>query len=222
MAAGLAHENRNPLAAMKLSVEVLLTELDMKERDRTVLLKVIEEIGRVERLMKNLLNFARPATAQLITVNVNKMLEETIKFLERHPSFSQYASLKKIVRDFDSYLPDTSSDPQQLQQIFLNIFLNAAEAMPGGGTVTVKTGSDTAPGTIFIEVSDTGNGIPAEAMEQIFKPFFTTKVKGTGLGLAVSRRLVEEHGGRIIAGNNADGGATFKVILPIRGKGEKI
>ncbi|HLA26519.1 MAG TPA: ATP-binding protein [Syntrophales bacterium] len=220
MAAGIAHEIRNPLAGMKVSIEVLLAELDLEERDRIVLSKIIGQIRQIELLMKNLLNFARPVAAQPAAVNINKILERTIYFIEKHPSFSSRDAHKRIVRELDDNLPDILADPQQLQQVFLNLFLNAADATPEGGKITVKTCYDKTEGNIAVELHDTGKGIPDELKEKIFQPFFTTKGKGTGLGLAVSKRVVEEHGGAITGSNNASGGAVFRIILPVK-MGEK-
>ena len=216
MVGGLAHKIRNPLAAMKLSIEVIVAESDLQENDRAALMNVVEEIRRIELLMKKFLNFARPAAAQLMTLNINKVLDETAKFLERQPAFALPASGRKIVRELASELPDTVGDPQQLQQVFLNILLNAAEVMAEGGTVTIRTWHDAGAGTVGAEVSDTGPGIPAGTAAQIFEPFYTTKVKGVGLGLAVAKRLVEEHGGSITATEHKPKGATFKVVLPLR------
>jgi two-component system NtrC family sensor kinase len=215
MFGGLAHKIRNPLAAVKLTIEVLITEPDLKEKDREALLNVVEEIRRIELLMNKFLCFAQPAAAQLMTLNINKILAETAQFLEKQPAFALPASGRQIIREFAAGLPETAGDPQQLQQVFLNILLNAAEAMPGGGTVTIKTWYDTGAGTIGIEVSDTGKGIPVEAVERIFEPFFTTKVQGIGLGLAVAQKLVEAHGGRITATGNKPAGAIFTVVLPL-------
>ena len=214
MVGGLAHKIRNPLAAMKLSMEVILAESELQEKDRLVLLNVVEEIRRIELLVKKFLNFARPAAAQLMTLNINKVLDETAKYLEKQPAFAQPASGRKIVREFTAGLPDTEGDPQQLQQVFLNLLLNAAEAMPAGGTVTVKTWCDAAARLVGIDVSDTGAGVPKEAVERIFQPFFTTKAKGIGLGLAVAKRLVEEHGGTIMVTNCQPEGTTFRVVFP--------
>jgi two-component system NtrC family sensor kinase len=200
---------------MKLSIEVLLAEHDLKEKDAAVLLNVVEEIRRIELLIKKFLNFARPAAAQVMILNINKVLDETAKFLEKQPAFALPASGRNIVREFAAELPDTEGDPQQLQQVFLNILLNAAEAMPEGGTVTIKTWCDKEAGQVGVDVSDTGKGIPAESVKRIFQPFFTTKVKGIGLGLAVAQRLVEEHGGTITVNGHEPGGATFKVVLPL-------
>ncbi len=216
MAAGIAHEIRNPLAGMKVSIEVMLSELELGERDRGVLLKIIDQIRHIELLMRNLLNYARPVAAQQMTVDVNKILEKTVSLLERHPSFSSGDSHTEIIKEFDAALPETVGDPQQLQQVFLNLFLNAADAVPEGGTIKASTRYDKVENSIVIELHDTGQGIPAELMEKIFQPFFTTKGKGSGLGLAISKRIVEEQGGSITAANNASGGATFRIVLPVK------
>jgi signal transduction histidine kinase len=218
MAAGLAHEIRNPLAGIKVSIEVLLSELNIEEGDREVLAKIIEQIRHIELLMKNLLNYARPVAAQPAIVNVNKILEKTAYFIEKHPSFVSGDPRKQIIKELDNRLPDIFADPQQLQQVFLNLLLNAADAIAEGGTITIKTSQDKEGKAIAVEIDDTGKGIPEELRERIFQPFFTTKGKGkgTGLGLAVSKRIVEEHGGSIEVANNVSGGAVFKIVLPVK------
>jgi signal transduction histidine kinase len=216
MAAGLAHEIRNPLAGMKVSIEVLLSELKIEERDKEVLLKVIEQIRNIEMMMKNLLNYARPVAAQPVRFSVNKILEKTIYFIEKHPSFVSGDPRKQLIRELDETLPEIVGDPQQLQQVFLNLLLNAADSIPEGGTITVGTIHDKQARTVAIVLRDTGKGIPDELMEKIFQPFFTTKGKGTGLGLAVSKRIVEEHGGSIAVSNNVSGGVTFAITLPVK------
>ena len=216
MAAGLAHEIRNPLAGMKVSIEVLLSELNIEERDKEVLSKVIEQIRNIELMMKNLINYARPVAAQPVRFNVNKILEKTLYFIEKHPSFTSGDPRKRLIRELDETLPEIVGDPQQLQQVFLNLLLNAADAVPDGGAITVRTVHDKEAKTVSVVLRDTGKGIPAELMEKIFQPFFTTKGKGTGLGLAVSKRIVEEHGGGIAVSNNVSGGATFAITLPVK------
>ena len=216
MAAGLAHEIRNPLAGMKVTIEVLLSELTIEQQDREVLEKVIEQIQHIEVLMKNLLNYARPAAAQPTSVNVNQLLEQQVYFIMKHPSFVSGKPNKQIIKEFDGGLPEITGDPQQLQQVFLNLLLNAADAVPAGGTIRLTTSHDKQKKTIAIEVSNTGKGIPEELLEKIFQPFFTTKGKGkgTGLGLAVSKRIVEEHGGALEVRNNVPEGVAFTVTLP--------
>jgi nitrogen fixation/metabolism regulation signal transduction histidine kinase len=217
MAAGLAHEIRNPLAGIKVSIEVLLAELALAQRDRDVLSGILEQIKRIETLMKNLLNYARPMAAEITMVDVKDLLGNMISLMERHPTFSSGEKRKQIVRELDADLPQTTADPQQLQQVFLNLLLNASDAIADSGAVTVRTFHDQAAEAIVVDVQDTGTGIPEELQGRIFQPFFTTKKKGTGLGLAVSKRLIEDNGGSIAAMNNAAGGATFRVMLPVNG-----
>jgi signal transduction histidine kinase len=215
MAAGLVHEIRNPLAGMKVSIEVLLAELDIGETDKDVLVKVIEQIQHIELLMKNLLNYARPVAAQPISVNVNQIVEKTVYFIEKHPSFVTGGPHKRVIKELDAHLPEIAADPQQLQQVFLNILLNSADAISEGGNITVTTRYDAARKAVVVELRDTGKGIPPELMGKIFQPFFTTKGKGTGLGLAVTRRIVEEHHGSIEVANPLSGGVIFTVTLPV-------
>jgi signal transduction histidine kinase len=224
MAAGLAHEIRNPLAGMKVSIEVLLSELDIAERDKDILRKIVEQIRNIELLMKNLLNYARPVAPQPASFNVNTMLDKTMYFAEKHPSFNSGNPCKRIVRELDDNLPDIVGDPQQLQQVFLNLLLNAVDAIPEGGTITVKTRTAGEGKSIAIELHDTGKGIPAAVAEKIFLPFFTTKGKGkgSGLGLAVSKRIIEEHGGTIEFANNSSGGVTFTITLPVIAKNRRV
>lgn len=216
MAAGLVHEIRNPLAGMKVSIEVLLTELNIEERDKDVLVKVVEQIKHIELLMKNLLNYARPVAAQPVSVNVNKILEKTIYFVEKHPSFFSGEPCKQVIKELDDHLPEIVADPQQLQQVFLNLLLNSADAISEGGKITVITRHDEKRKAVAVELRDTGKGIPVELMGKIFQPFFTTKGKGTGLGLAVSKRIIEEHGGSIEFANQVSGGVSFTITLPVK------
>jgi two-component system sensor histidine kinase AtoS len=120
----------------------------------------------------------------------------------------------EVVKDFRT-LPETLADPMQIQQVCLNLFLNALDAMPNGGTLRVATSLEGNPETIRIDVSDTGAGIEESMREKIFEPFFTTKGKGTGLGLAISRQLMRQHGGTVEVAANPRGGATFTVRLPV-------
>lgn len=211
MAVGMAHEIKNPLAGIKVSIEVLLEELDLEESDREVLVKVISEIRRLELLIKALLNFAKPPKPQFSLVDLNGILETAASFSLKNPSCSPI----KALRDYDRHLPETMADPMQLQQVFMNLILNAAEAMPGGGTLELKTSYDASSNALRIMISDTGEGIADEMKEKIFQPFFTTKSKGTGLGLAISKRLIEQHGGSIIADSNHPKGTIFRISFPL-------
>lgn len=223
LAAGLAHELKNPLAGIKASMEVLAEESTLAEEDRATLLKAIAEIRRIELLMKNLLNFARPPKPQFMAADVNKILDTVIKMLNfsLKPSSSTPEPSKPIdiLKDFDKHLPVIMADPMQLQQVALNLLLNAVDAMPDGGTIGVKTSHNSLTHSIQIEVSDTGKGIDKEVIDKIFQPFFTTKAKGTGLGLSITKRLVEEYGGNITVESNSGRGATFRITLPVKQEG---
>lgn len=217
LATGLAHEIKNPLAGIKVSMEVLAREPAFSEEDKAILLKVVDEVKKIESLMKNILDFAKPPTPQPTAVNVNTILDTALTFSLTYPSFSSDNAKKvHIRRDFDTHLPTTMADPAQLEQVFLNLLLNAGDATPDGGTVTARTSHDSSTNTIRIEIVDTGRGIDDETLNKIFHPFFTTKAKGTGLGLAISKQLVQRHGGEIHVSNNPGGGATFTVVLPVQ------
>ncbi|HWR58578.1 MAG TPA: PAS domain S-box protein, partial [Thermodesulfovibrionales bacterium] len=214
LAAGLAHEIKNPLTGMKAAMEVLSEEAVMPEEDRQVLVKVVGEIKRIESLLKDLLSFARPPSPQFTPVDINGVLDMALAFSFHDSSLSGKAKAINIAHNFDERVPETMADPMQLQQVFMNIFLNAADAMAGEGTLTVTTDYEEMNDSIRITISDTGTGIDGKAMDSIFKPFFTTKPKGTGLGLAITKRLIEQHGGAINVHNNADKGATFVISIP--------
>lgn len=215
-AAGLAHEIKNPLAGMKVSMEVLAEEPTIGETDRDVLLKVVSEIRRIELLLKDLLNFAKPPKPQLIGAAINTILDTTVAFSMKSPSFSKHsAHAVAVVKELDPGIPETMADSMQLKQVFLNLLLNAADAMPEGGTLTVRSRYDAAARKILVEIADTGKGISEEVKAKIFQPFFTTKAKGTGLGLAISKRLIEQHGGTLTVDDNPGGGARFTITLPV-------
>ncbi|MGC2063684.1 MAG: PAS domain S-box protein [Thermodesulfovibrionales bacterium] len=209
LAAGLAHEIKNPLAGIKISMEVLLQELTLSEPDRHVLLMVVTEIHRIEVLIKGLLSFTKLPRPNFSLVNVNRLLDRAMELYLKSPAFESIT----VVRDY-SPVPEIMVDPQQLQQVFLNLLLNAAEAMTGGGTLTVKTFMDAGNSTLTTEVMDTGTGMTETILKKLFQPFFTTKQRGTGLGLAITKRLIEQQGGVIAARNNPGGGSIFSVTLP--------
>ncbi|MBI4680484.1 MAG: histidine kinase, partial [Nitrospirae bacterium] len=216
-AAGLAHDIKNPLAGIKASVEALLGEQCISEEDRADIIRAADEIKRIEVLLKNLLNFAKPSKPQPIALDINDFIDKTIVFSLKHPSVAANTSTTiNVIRDFDRKLPEIMADPMQLQQVFLNLILNAIDVMPNGGTLAVKTSHDKDAKTIHIDISDTGGGIDGSMADQIFQPFFTTKTKGTGLGLAISKRLTEQHGGGICIENRPGIGVIFHVSLPVR------
>jgi two-component system NtrC family sensor kinase len=131
------------------------------------------------------------------------------------PNTAGAAQKVEVLKDYDDNLPDTMADPLQLRQVFMNIIMNANDAMGNSGTLTLKTSYDEATHSIFIEFSDSGEGLEKQIIDDIFKPFFTTKSKGSGLGLAISRRIIELHGGDISVENKPDRGALFSIKIPV-------
>jgi len=215
LAAGLAHEIKNPLAGIKVAMHVLSEETILPEEDRIVLRRVIEEVTRLESLMRNFLNFAKPPKPQLTSLNINELLSSTLAFYLRGKSAEEgRRDGIRIEKDLRP-LPAATADATQLQHVLLNLILNAVDAMPDGGTLRILTCQDSDPEWFRIEISDTGKGFAEGDAEKIFQPFYTTKPKGTGLGLAISRQMIVGHGGSIQGGNNPDGGATFRILLPV-------
>ena len=218
-ATGLVHEIKNPLAGIKGSVEILADEASIPDEDRAIVVQAVEEIKRIELLLKSLLNFAKPPKPQLALIDVNDILDKTIAFSLRHPSvLSNSSAAINVFKDFDPELPQTMADPMQMQQVFLNLLLNAVEAMPDGGMLATKTSYDKKLGSIEITISDTGTGMDASVKSKVFQPFFTTKRKGSGLGLAITRRLVEQHGGQIYFESDPGKGTVFNIFLHVNEK----
>ena len=218
-ATGLVHEIKNPLAGIKGSVEILADEASIPDEDRAIVVQAVEEIKRIELLLKSLLNFAKPPKPQLALIDVNDILDKTIAFSLRHPSvLSNSSAAINVFKDFDPELPQTMADPMQMQQVFLNLLLNAVEAMPDGGMLATKTSYDKKLDSIEITISDTGTGMDASVKSKVFQPFFTTKRKGSGLGLAITRRLVEQHGGQIYFESDPGKGTVFNIFLHVNEK----
>jgi signal transduction histidine kinase len=224
LSAGMAHEIKNPMAGIKVSMEVLSRDSPLNPEDKEILHRVIEEIDRITALLKGLLNYARPPKPQMIPLDVNQVLETTIKsarFALRTPRHKSREADGRIefTKDLSAELPHIVADPGQLQQIFLNLILNAADAVVAAGEMHGIITIQTRPlpgGWVEIRIGDNGRGIDPEALDKVFNPFFTTKSQGTGLGLAITKRLVEQHNdGSISVRNNPDGkGAVFTITFP--------
>lgn len=215
LAAGLAHEIRNPLGGIKAAMQVLSSEGHFPEADRRVLKNVIREVVHVDSLMTQFLNFTRPAKPKLEELNVNDAVEMTLAFYAMSQAQpNDRPAPVRIKKDLEP-VPHTLADPAQIRQVLLNLILNAVDAMPGGGLLEVKTHYPALSDFVDIAVSDTGRGITTENAKKLFEPFFTTKPKGTGLGLATSKQLIEQQGGSISVVPNPGGGTTFHVHLPV-------
>ncbi len=214
LAAGLAHEIKNPLAGIKVTMETLADEPYLTQEDRDVLFKVIDEIKRIDGLVKGLLNFARPPKPQFMATDVNAVLDAAAQMvLQNRPSSIGESRTIELVKNLAPDLPEIIADPMQLRQVFMNLLMNAVDAMPAGGMVRMRTSFDETVCAITVVISDTGKGMEAAVLDKIFQPFFTTKAGGTGLGLAISKRLIEEQGGRIAIESSEERGTTFSMTL---------
>jgi signal transduction histidine kinase len=216
LAGGLAHEIKNPLAGVKASMEILSTDPTVSEENKDVLTKATDQVKRMEALIKNFMNFARPPAPQLADTNIHAILESTLALAQRHPLFGKNRAGKiTLVKDYNDQLPNILADPAQMQQVFLNLLLNAADAMPDGGTITITTQFESEQECLTVRFRDTGKGVDESIREKIFQPFFTTKVKGTGLGLSITKRLVEQQGGGIRIENHNGKGVSFVIAFPL-------
>lgn len=214
LATGLAHEIKNPLAGIKASIEILSTASYLPDEDRGVLKLVIGEIKRIELLIRDLLNFARPSKPHFQETDVNEVLNVVANLVLQNPSRAAGASVE-VVKQMDGGLPSITADTMQLKQVFMNLIMNAVDAMPEGGVLGMKSWYDSSAKMVQVEISNTGKELDADVLDKIFQPFFTTKPKGTGMGLAISKRLIENHAGTIGVSRNINGGAAFRIGLPV-------
>ncbi|OQA85688.1 MAG: Sporulation kinase E [bacterium ADurb.Bin236] len=213
MAAAIAHEINNPLTAVLTYSALLAKQAPDGSETKEDLEVIVSETTRCRSIVRGLLDFARETEFRQKSVNINQLLEETIALLKHQVMFQDI----DIVRNMAAYLPDTIMDADQVKQVFINMMLNAADAMPNGGKLFVRTSSDYIQNEITIEFTDTGVGIPERDVKRIFDPFFTTKEKGrgTGLGLSVSYGIVQRHGGSIDVKSRVGQGTTFMITFPV-------
>ncbi|MEE8571052.1 MAG: ATP-binding protein [Candidatus Bathyarchaeia archaeon] len=211
LAGGVAHELRNPLGAIKNSAYFLNLVLENTEPDVTKSLDVInKEVDTSEKIINSLLEFARIRRPNRVKVDINTTLQDTLTRIQRPENI-------EIDLNLEDNLPKIMADAVQLTQIFTNITLNAFQAMPRGGELKIET-STPDPESVAIAISDTGIGISEDNISKIFEPLFTTKAKGIGLGLAITKNLVEGHQGSISVSSEEGKGTTFTVRFPLRGE----
>jgi signal transduction histidine kinase len=210
LAAGVAHEVNTPLAVISTYAQMLAKQVADDSQKSLILEKIAKQTFRASEIVNSLLNFSRTSSTSFGNVQVNRVIQETFSLLEHQ----LLKSGVEVVTDLDPDLPAVHGNAGKLQQVFLNLFLNARDAMANGGMLEVRSYSDSVGACI--EVSDTGHGIAPENLHRIYDPFFTTKgaKKGTGLGLSVTYGIIQEHGGSIEVSNRRGGGATFRVELP--------
>jgi two-component system nitrogen regulation sensor histidine kinase GlnL len=224
LAAGVAHEVRNPLVGIRAAAQLMEGEPDFPAALREFTGTIIRQVDRLNRIVDELLTFAGQKPLQREPCNVNRVLEEALRLLDSTLNGARIA----VVRRYDPAVPDVAGDPDGLLQVFLNLVRNGIEAMAGGGELTVRTRFErVAPqcggrAAAVAEVADRGPGISPEVRRHLFNPFFTTKDGGTGLGLPISLRIVEEHGGTIEVHSRVGEGTTFRVLLPLAGDDEGV
>lgn len=216
LAAGVAHELNNPLGTIMLFADALHRELPPDDSRRSDLQMILKEADRAKKIVADLLNFARQQEVLAQDTDLHALLDQSVESVRHQLTFAEL----KIVRNYDPQVRIIQADPAQLQQVFVNLLNNAAEAMEEPGTITITT--RWLNGQVEISIADTGCGIPEEHMGKLFTPFFTTKPsgKGTGLGLSIVYGIVKMHRGQITVQSEVGKGTTFTILLPTRWVGE--
>ena len=222
IAATVAHGIGNPLSSIRAAAQVAKLDChdcegpDLRQKTLTTLDEIIQQVDRVQKRMRGLLNFAKPMEPRPAPVEINSLLSDIVDVLR--PRFAEAGVSPQL--DLDRSLPEVQLDANHVEQIFMGLVTNALEATPKGGRVTIRTnmlkGAGPATG-IRISIEDTGEGIPVESRERVFDPFFTTKPDGTGIGLPLAKKFVERNGGKIVVSDGISGGAKFDVIFPMSG-----
>jgi two-component system, NtrC family, sensor kinase len=214
LAAGVAHEVNTPLAVISNYIQMLAKQIPSDDPRQQTIERIVKQTFRASEIVNNLLNFSRTGAAELIEVDINSVLEETLALVQ-HPLKTAHVN---VVKNYKEELPAVLGSITRLQQVFLNLFMNARDAMPQGGMLQVST--LTYNGSVAIEVTDTGAGIPPENLQRIFDPFFTTKAtgRGTGLGLSVSYGIIKEHAGKVDVRSTPGKGTSFRLEFPVARK----
>jgi signal transduction histidine kinase len=210
LAAGVAHEVNTPLAVISTYAQMLTKQVSGDEQKSKLLEKIAKQTFRASEIVNSLLNFSRTSPTDFIEVDLNRIVRETATLIEHQFQKAGVASHWNLADD----LPLVRGNSGKLQQVFLNLFINARDAMPAGGTLTVRTWAE--HGFAHVEIADTGQGIPPEHLARIYDPFFTTKSskKGTGLGLSITYGIVQEHNGIIEVDSTVGRGTQFRLEFP--------
>jgi two-component system NtrC family sensor kinase len=210
LAAGVAHEINNPLTCVLTNTSLILADLPPGDPRREDLQTVVDETLRCRKIVKGLLDFARQTKPQKQRLDLNKVADDVITLVRNQASFQSIV----LRAELNSGIPMVFADADQMRQVVLNIILNAADAMPQGGEIRVRSLFDPQINQVMLRISDTGPGIPAEIQDKLFEPFFTTKKTGTGLGLAIAYGIMERHKGALKIESALGHGTTIVVILP--------
>lgn len=209
LSAGVSHEISTPLNTILGYTQLVASELNDDSPIKKDLQIIEQEVVRCKRIVQGLLDFARSPRYEEKLTDMNRILNETLTLLDYQPS------MKRIVikKDMESNINQVEADQLQLKQVFINIILNAVQAMPEGGELKITTRNIN--NGIEVAISDTGIGIPEAERKKIFQPFYTTKRDGTGLGLSISYSIIKEHGGEIYVDSEIGKGTTFRIFLPV-------
>lgn len=210
LVAGIAHEINNPLTGVLLFSSIVKSDKRLDPELKADLERVISETSRCADIVKRLLDFSRETVAHKEPLSLNTKIEKVIALMNQHPCLHNI----NVVKNYADDLPDVIADPGQIQQVLVNLLLNACHAMAGEGTLTLSTGMSADGGYASVEVRDTGCGISDENLNRIFDPFFTTKEDGTGLGLSISYGIIENNGGKLEVKSRVGEGTAFTVMLP--------
>jgi len=213
LAAGVAHQLNNPLGGITLFTKLLLEDQELNEATQSDLERILKNAQRCRDTVKELLEFARQSRFEMRPQDLNRAIQRTLFLIENHSIFQNV----RIVKELGDNLPQIQVDIQQINHLLMNLIFNAAQAMEGNGTLTLKSEYDKTTKKIRIRVCDTGSGIPADILPRIFEPFFTTKEegKGTGLGLSLAYSIAKSHGGAIAVDSVPGEGTTFTIELPL-------
>ena len=219
--AGIAHELNNPINNICLTAESILEDYDMlsKSEGRELISDVLSQAERAGDIIKNLLDFSRNEMPSFTDLNIREVIQKALKLVKNQTLLSGIGVETEISQD----IPGVRGNFRNLEQVFLNLFINAIQAMPGGGSILVRA-SRTPDRYVKITVQDTGIGIKPEDLEHVFEPFYTTKAvgRGTGLGLSVTYALVKKHGGYVEVQSQVHEGTTFSIYLPVPDRGEEV
>jgi signal transduction histidine kinase len=211
MAAGIAHEIKNPLTGIAAAMTIIKEDFSPSDPRTEITNEILEQIKRLDKTVNDLLFFGKPTLPEPTCINVNTILKKTLMFASQHRGGKNV----ETVLELNDNLPPLYVDPKQIQQVFLNLILNALQAMRDGGVLTISSAPLDKDGQMWVRVSiaDTGPGIPPQILGKIFTPFFTTKAQGTGLGLAICYKLISQHGGNISVESEDGKGTVFIIDL---------
>ncbi len=210
MSSYIAHEIRNPLVTIGGFAKALSRTTFTDSKNKTNIDIIIEEVKRLEKILNNITDFSKPSKPEKVYIQICEIMENTCILME---NYFQEKHIK-LHKEIETDIPQIFADPAQIKQVFLNILMNAVESMPDGGNLDVKI--KTANESIEIDIIDTGKGIPQEVLQDIYDPFFTTKQSGTGVGLSISLKIIEDHGGNINTKSKQGKGTTITLTLPIK------